>query len=453
MTCIQVEYLWQADGWLGPAWLETDGAGTIVKIYKERPTDKAVDCSFEGAMLPGFVNAHSHAFQLLMAGMAERHQPQSNDFWGWRQLMYQALSQLSPQSLKTIATTAFQQMLRHGYTHVVEFHYLQRDPKGQWYANETAMADALVEAATDVGIGLTLIPVYYHKSSFNQSIEDMQKRFYFASVDEYEALIQTLQKKYRSTPHVIIGSGVHSLRVADEDELEQLLNQPPIPGPVHLHIAEQQKEVNDCLQHWGKRPVEWLLEHVTLQNYHNLVHATHLTDQECADLSASPATVVICPSTEANLGDGIFPFAKYWDQGGRWAIGSDSQIGLCPMEELRWLDYSMRLQKMKRSNYLIDQTIELGDKLCLSAWQGSYQSAGLGQPLTEGQALNAITIDLNHYRLIGRSPEKILSTVVFTGDQSMINRVFQSGKIRYERDDGKDTKGSIPLRSLVNDLS
>lgn len=452
MGLIQVEYLWQAQGWLGPAWIKHDDSGKILEISSEKP-DGSVDQVFSGAMIPAFVNAHSHAFQYLISGLAENHNPGTSDFWGWRQLMYKALARLTPTDLKVAATTAFNQMLRRGYCHIVEFHYLQRDPNGEWYPEASAMADALIQAAAEVGMGITLIPVYYHQSSFDRPIEDGQKRFYFSSLEEYRTYVQSLHQAYQQHNHVLIGSGLHSLRTASQEEAIAILNEPAVAGPVHLHIAEQQKEVDDCLKHWGQRPMEWLLSNISLESHHHLVHATHLTKAECEELSQKDSTVVICPSTEANLGDGIFPFVEYWSQGGKWTFGSDSQVGLCPLEELRWLDYTMRLHRQKRFTYPSRVQGELGEQLCNMAWHAGNQAAGLAEPLSPGSPLNACILDLEHPRLIGKDPGSWLSSLVFAGDHSLIAKLIQGGKVRFEKQLGEQERAHPAYGALMKNIN
>lgn len=451
MSLIEVEYLWQASGWLNPGWIETDTQGIILKISGQKP-EQSITENFSGALIPSFVNAHSHAFQYLFAGLAENHQARTSDFWGWRSLMYQALTTITPEKLQVIATTVFQQMIRRGYAHVVEFHYLHRAPDGSFYSHCRAMADALIQAALNVGIGMTLVPVYYNRSSFDRPLEDGQKRFYFADIAEYQTFVRELHHVHHQTPNIQIGSGLHSLRVANQEDVISLMNQPPVTGPIHLHIAEQVKEVSDCLKHWGKRPVEWLLDHIELQSHHHLVHATHLTNSECDRLSRGPATVVICPSTEANLGDGIFPFAKFWSAGGHWSIGSDSQIGLCPLEELRWLDYTTRLQNRQRFNYQGQIYGELGDHLCQSTWSAGNQAAGLPAPLAVGSPLNACMIDLEHPRLIGKDPENWLSSLIFAGDQSIISRLFQAGVVRHDSRLKSTEQANHSYQNLVREI-
>lgn len=434
MKRLQVDHLWQNGEWLSPATIAIDNKGLIVDISQRRDQDSSGCQKLSGALVPSFVNAHSHSFQFLIAGLAEHNQTNSGDFWGWRDLMYQSLRYLTPERYEAAASQLFTLMLRYGYTHVVEFHYVHHDTNGRAYSSPLAMAEALIAAARKTGMKLTLVPVYYNQASFDQPIARSQRRFYFANINNYQKFVADLNTAYRSDRSLIIGSGVHSLRAASQDDLQQLLKNPPAAGPCHLHIAEQTKEVNDCLDAWGKRPVSWLLDHITLSRQHALVHATHLTEDECRALGTAEACVVLCPSTEANLGDGIFPFRDFANHGGNWAIGSDSQVGLDPWEELRWLDYAQRLALRQRHYRNYRGCQEQGTYLCQQAWIGGRQAAGLhDQPLTPGQPFDAILLQTNDPRLSHRAPDKFLSSVVFTGGSDLVTSVWVDGQPVWEK--------------------
>ncbi|HEY4556465.1 MAG TPA: formimidoylglutamate deiminase, partial [Lysobacter sp.] len=300
-----------------------------------------------GWQLPGIANLHSHAFQRAMAGLAERRGGAGDDsFWTWRETMYRFAARFDPDTLHAVATQLYVEMLEAGYTTVCEFHYLHHAPDGRAYADPAAMSRALVAAARETGIRLTLLPVLYMTGGFDgRALAERQRRFAH-SVDDYLALLESLRGE--TGPTVTVGCALHSLRAVPEDAMHAVLAALPDSTRVHVHIAEQTAEVDECVSVRGARPVRWLLDNAPVDARWTLVHATHLDAGEVRDLAASRATVAICPTTEANLGDGLFPLRDYLDAGGRWGIGSDSHVSVSPVEELRWLEYGQRLVTRRR---------------------------------------------------------------------------------------------------------
>uniref|UniRef100_UPI0031B59202 formimidoylglutamate deiminase n=1 Tax=Luteimonas sp. 4-12 TaxID=2027406 RepID=UPI0031B59202 len=314
-----------------------------------------------GWQLPGIANLHSHAFQRAMAGMAERQTDPADSFWTWRETMYRMAARFDPDTLHAVARQLYVEMLEAGYTTVCEFHYLHHAPDGRPYATPSAMSDALIQAARDTGIRLTLLPVLYMTGGFDgRALGERQRRFGH-DVDAYLALFAGLHAQQDA--HLRVGCALHSLRAVLPGAMQAVLAGLPSDARVHVHIAEQQPEVEDCVAVRGMRPVAWLLANADVDARWTLVHATHLDADEVAGIARSGATVAICPTTEANLGDGLFPLRDYLDAGGRWGIGSDSHISVSPVEELRWLEYGQRLASLRRNIAVGADTPSVGETL------------------------------------------------------------------------------------------
>jgi formimidoylglutamate deiminase len=344
--------LWTPAAWLDGRWqtevlLEVDGGGRWARIEAgvAAPPDAR---RLPGPVLPPLVNAHSHAFQRAMAGLAERREAAQDDFWSWRDAMYGVALSLTPQTLREVATRLYRELLRGGYTQVVEFHYVHHAPDGQAYADELAMAWALRDAARDVGIGLTLLPVLYAHRGFGQrGLHERQRRFRADA-----AFVAHAWRRLQATADLQLQAGValHSLRAAHADDIAALLAEVGEQVPcLHIHAAEQQAEVRDCVAATGLRPIEWLCRHQPLDARWQLVHATQATPAEVEALARTRAGVVICPGTEANLGDGLAPLPAYLQAGVPLTVGSDSQVTREWREELRWLEYGQRLQLQQRN--------------------------------------------------------------------------------------------------------
>jgi formimidoylglutamate deiminase len=285
--------------------------------------------------LPGCANLHSHAFQRAMAGMAERQTDPADSFWTWRETMYRMAARFDPSTLRDVAAQLYVEMLEAGYTGVCEFHYLHHAPDGRAYDDTAAMSRALIEAARETGIRLTLLPVLYMTGGFDgRALGERQRRFGF-DVDAYLRLLETLRRQEDAT--LRIGCALHSLRAVPEDAMRAVLAAMPAETRIHIHIAEQTAEVDECVAVRGARPVRWLLDHAAVDSRWTLVHATHLDAGEIAGIAATRATVAVCTTTEANLGDGLFPLRAFLDAGGRFGIGSDSHVSISPHADLRWL--------------------------------------------------------------------------------------------------------------------
>ncbi|HAA54021.1 MAG TPA: formimidoylglutamate deiminase [Myxococcales bacterium] len=434
----EFDALLQKEGWLSPAFVGLDDEGNITYLSDQPYPNAALVEKIEGYVVPGFQNAHSHAFQYAMAGLAE-HLPKgaaSDDFWSWRNAMYDLALHTTPEQMKAIATMLYAEMLRHGYTSVAEFHYLHHDPDGNAYEDLAEMGHCLMQAAQDVGIRITLVPIYYQLGGFETPATPKQRRFLSQCPEEYMALLDATQKAASHYPLARVGMGIHSMRAVPPEYIVQLYQQ-PMALPRHIHIAEQQKEIDACLAQLKQRPVEWLLDHVELGTQDHLVHATHMDEQECDRLAASGAHVVLCPSTEGNLGDGLFPLKRYVQQGGHWSIGTDSHVGLNPHEELRWLDYGQRLH-FERRNILCQRE---GDDSGEYAFFESLFSGrrAMGDMRTTcfsiGESFDAAIYDATHPLLACAPAARRLSTIVYALDAHALLGTMVQGvwRIREQR--------------------
>ena len=417
----------QNEGWLENRAVTIDRDGIIVDI--EQVNTNEVDA---GYALPGFQNAHSHAFQYAMAGLAEKHDANSEngDFWSWREAMYRLALNISPDQLEDIATMLYAEMVRHGYTSVAEFHYVHHDKNGKQYDNLAEMGSRLVAAAETAGINITLVPIFYQKGGFGVAPNERQKRFISSSVDDYMKLLDASQAVCKHYKGANIAIGIHSMRGVEPEHISEIAQFGPQNLPFHIHISEQLKEIEDAVDYLGKRPVEWLAENVALSERFHLVHATHLTDNETASIAQSGANVVLCPTTEGNLGDGIFPLRKYQELGGKWSIGTDSHVGLNPLEELRLLDYGQRLVSHKRDTF---NSAEQGDSglfaFEMASTAGRKAMNNFEEKFFEvGKPLNAIIYDDKSPLIGSTSIDNMASTILYSSDASMQETTIINGK-------------------------
>lgn len=413
----QFKSLLQQAGWLSPAYVGVDDSGTIQYLSRESPESPTAIEFINGFALPGFQNAHSHAFQYAMAGLAENHSAsKDDDFWTWREEMYKCALSVDPDQAEAIAAMLYAEMVRYGYTHVAEFHYLHHDKDGKHYNNLAEMGERMVAAAKTAGIKITLVPVFYQKGGFGQDPQPRQRRFISKTVDEYFHLLDDSAHAVKSHSHAQLGFSVHSLRAVNLEDIITTHNQGPPNLPFHLHVAEQKKEIEDCLAYCNKRPMQWLLENLPVSERFQLVHSTHLDDDELKKLAASKATVVLCPSTEGNLGDGIFRMKEYVKLGGHWCIGTDSHIGLNPFEEFRMIDYRQRLVTNKRNTiggdaaqYLMNESVQHG-RTAMGRMDADHFK--IGQPF------DALIVNAGTHLLADTSEKNRLASIVYTSDSS-----------------------------------
>ncbi|MCK7595638.1 formimidoylglutamate deiminase [Pseudomarimonas salicorniae] len=415
--------------WQRQVALDIDSDGFIARVA---PGSDAEDRErLAGWVLPAVPNLHSHAFQRAMAGMAERQGDPQDSFWTWRELMYRFAQRLQPAQLQAVAAQLYVEMLEAGYGHVCEFHYLHHDHDGHAYAPPSAMAEAIRAAADQVGIGLTLLPVLYQTGGFDgRPLSERQRRF-GCDTAQYLELVGAAS----GPAHPLQRGGLcfHSLRAAPEAAIREVLSAADPNQPIHIHIAEQVAEVEDCLAIRGARPVRWLLDRIGVDARWCLVHATHLDEAECVELAASGAVAGLCPTTEANLGDGLFPLRSYLEAGGRWGIGSDSHVSVSPVEELRWLEYGQRLRALRR-NVVAGQGESCGEVLLAGALAGGAQAAGvrigrLAGPDNEGPwRADLIVLDPRAVALAGASEADVIDRWLFAGNRSMVEAVMVGGR-------------------------
>ena len=373
--------------------------------------------------LPGIVNQHSHAFQRAMAGLAERMTHPSDSFWTWRETMYRMAGRFDPDTLHTVAAQLYAEMLEAGYTTVCEFHYLHHAPDGRPYDDAAMMSRALIAAARETGIRLTLLPVLYMTGGFDgRPLNERQRRFGH-TVDTYLHLFETLHREQDDTLRV--GCALHSLRAVPPDAMNTVLAALPDDARVHIHIAEQIGEVQDSLAIRGDRPVHWLLDNAEVDARWTLVHATHLDVDEVVGIARRGATVAICPTTEANLGDGLFPLRDYLDADGAWGIGSDSHISVSPVEELRWLEYGQRLMTRHRNIAATEAQPSVGEVLLAGVRASAAQSCGFADAAL---AADTVTLDGASPRLVGATPGDIADRWIFSGNRSAVDAVSVAGR-------------------------
>ena len=407
-----------------------------------------------GAVLPGMPNLHSHAFQRAFAGAAERRGPGEDSFWTWREAMYRLVANVDPDAIEAIAAQLFVEMLEAGYTSVGEFHYLHHDREGRSYACLAETSERIVAAAEHTGIALTLLPVLYTSSGFGGEPPSPEQRRFVNDVERYARLLETLFSRHGASDSVRIGAAPHSLRAVTPEDLDgalRSLHAMDARAPVHIHVAEQIREVEDCVRWCGLRPVEWLLEHASLDERWCLVHATHLTNAECAALAAGDATVGLCPTTEANLGDGIFPAVEFVEAGGRFGIGSDSQVSVNPVEELRWLEYGQRLVHRRRNLLASEHSPSTGRFLYEHAARNGARALGHASgALTPGRRADLVVVDSTLPALEGRHGDEMLDTLVFAGNANAVRDVMVAGRWRVR--DGRHLMRDAIRRQFAKTL-
>ncbi|RWR02110.1 N-formimino-L-glutamate deiminase [[Pantoea] beijingensis] len=414
-----------ADGWKHAVRIEVDAQGFISAVTPDSSSANAVPLS--GPVLPAIANLHSHAFQRAMAGFAEIAGDPQDSFWTWRDVMYRMVQRLSPEHVGHIAHYLYIDMLKGGYTQVAEFHYLHHQINGQPYAQDH-MLQQLITAAEGAGIGQTLLPVLYCHAGFGaQPPQDGQKRF-IQNTESYLRQQENLRKALVNKPLHNQGLCFHSLRAVTEQQMKEVLHASSSTLPVHIHIAEQVKEVNDSLAWSGERPVNWLLDRFDVNERWCLIHATHLDEGEIARLAASRSVAGLCPTTEANLGDGIFPATDYIALGGRWGIGSDSHVSLDVVEELRWLEYGQRLRDRRRNRIVSVDQPSVGDGLYRQAAAGGAQACGVKTgSLAVGQRADWLVLT-NDAWLGSCDDRALLNRWLFAGQRSQIHDVWVAGK-------------------------
>ncbi|MFP3515811.1 formimidoylglutamate deiminase [Pseudomonas sp. SIMBA_077] len=436
-------------GWANDVRIEVDAGGCLTHIQANADAQGAQ--RLNGTVLPGMPNLHSHAFQRAMAGLAEVAGNPNDSFWTWRDLMYRLVGKITPEQLGVIARQLYIEMLKAGYTSVAEFHYVHHDLSGQPYANPAELALRISEAARSTGIGLTLLPVLYSHSGFGGQAPNEGQRRFINSTEQYLNVQQQLKPLLAQQPAQQLGLCFHSLRAVTPEQMHEVLRASDTVCPVHIHIAEQQKEVDDCLRWSGKRPIQWLYDNVEVDARWCLVHATHATADEVRLMAQSKAVAGLCLTTEANLGDGIFPAVDYLAQGGRMGIGSDSHVSLSVVEELRWLEYGQRLRDQRRNRiYRSDQPM-IGRTLYDAALVGGAQAMGQSVAgLAVGQRADWLVLDGNDPYLATAQEDAILNRWLFAGGDRQVRDVVVNGQ--WVVRDGRHADEEASCRDFVRVL-
>jgi formimidoylglutamate deiminase len=441
--------LWAATAWVRGAWSQgvllhmgADGHWAEVRSGVVQPPPGAT--VLPGPAIPALANAHSHAFQRAFVGLAERRDGPHDDFWSWRDRMYGVALRITPEQLHAVARHLYTELLAGGFSHVVEFHYLHHAPDGKAYADEATMARALAQAAQDTGIGLTLLPVLYERAGFAQpALRDDQRRF---AADTERVLRLRDAIRGWALPQVAAGVAVHSLRAARPEGIHALARAlRGDPGPLHVHVAEQTAEVDDCLAATGRRPVQWLADEGLLDARWQLVHATHTAPGEIAAVAASGAGVVLCPGTEANLGDGLCDLPGWLASTTPLALGTDSHATRTASEELRWLEYGQRL-RLRRRNVAADAAVppaaqpSTAARLFERVLAGGAAAAGLGAAgLRTGARADLLVLDEADPALVGVPASHRLDAWVFAAPQRAIRQAWVAGRCRFDTRSPPDT--------------
>jgi len=400
-----------ADGWARDVRIIVH-AGRVAEIRSDAaPLAGDERCD---VLLPGMPNLHSHAFQRGMAGLAETRGPGADSFWSWREVMYRFALTMTPEQVEAVAAQLYVEMLEAGFTRVGEFHYLHHDNDGRPYANLSEMAERIASASDATGIALTLLPVFYAHSGFGGATPNEGQRRFVNDTNRFGRLLEASRKAVEKMNQAVVGIAPHSLRAATPAELTEIL---PLAqdGPVHIHIAEQVKEVEDCLAWSGARPVEWLLANQSVDARWCLIHATHMTEAETSGMARSGAVAGLCPITEANLGDGTFPAPLFLQQGGQFGVGSDSNVLIGISDELRQLEYSQRLA-LRARNVLAQPGQSNGRALFDLAVCGGNRALGAASAgIATGVAADLISLQGDHVTLAGKSGDALLDAWIFAG--------------------------------------
>ena len=418
---------WLPDGWRRNVVISVDPSGDIVDVAADDVVTTAR--LVNGTAIPGMPNAHSHAFQRTIAGLAERRNNNEDTFWSWREIMYRLAARITPESLNAIAAQVYADMLKAGYTSVCEFHYLHNQPDGKPYDDPLVMCHSLIDAAATAGIGLTLLPTLYQTSDFGGVPPLAMQRRFALDTDSYLSLLGKMRPSAQHAAQMEVGLAFHSLRAVPFESMRSVLDVQPASKVIHIHIAEQEREVAACSRSLGRRPIEWLMENAPVDSRWCLVHATHASASEVRAVAQTGATVVLCPTTEANLGDGIFPAADYLHAGGTFAIGSDSHIGLSPSEELRWLEYQARLQTCQRNVLVPNTDSSVGAFLWKRACDaGARASARRIGALEVGRRADVVVLDSSGPAFVGRVDDAVIDTFVFAAAGNAVRDVMVGGR-------------------------
>lgn len=420
-------------GWTSNVTITIDTDGFISNVNKDQKLPES-EITNVSVLLPSVSNLHSHSFQRAMAGLTEKHgNNKKDDFWTWRDLMYKFLKYLSPEDIFSITSLGQMEMLKSGYSSVSEFHYLHNQANGDKYDNISEISNVIIEASEYTGIGLNLLPVLYEQGGCDgRELIGGQKRF-LNTFDQYLKLVSNLEKIIKNNPDFNLGIAAHSMRAVKRESLILAYNLSK--SVFHMHIAEQENEIREISSFYGKRPVEWLLNNMDVNERFCLIHCTHMTDTETINLAKTGAIVGLCPVTEANLGDGIFNGKLFFENKGNFGVGTDSNISIDLRDELRMLEYSQRLKMQKR--VVISEKNEsngrsLFDKALISGAKAGSRKSG---KLEKGYWADCMSIDINKPDLFGASNDEILDKWIFTSQEKLVSNLWSAG--RHVIKDGK----------------
>ncbi|HUK02114.1 MAG TPA: formimidoylglutamate deiminase [Steroidobacteraceae bacterium] len=420
--------LWFRSALLSSGWAEgvrvQVSAGRIAGL--ELGARPAAEDERHAVALPGLANVHSHAFQRAMAGLTEIAGPLAEDFWTWREVMYRFVDRLSPDDVEAIAAWAYLEMLEAGFTRVAEFHYLHHDPAGRPYARPAEMAARIVAAAESTGIGLTLLPVLYAHADFGELPPERAQRRFLSSLEQYARILEDCRALCSGLAEAVVGVAPHSLRAVSPAQLDAIV-QLGANGPVHIHIAEQTREVEACLEWCRQRPVEWLIDHASVDANWCLVHALHMSETETRRVAESGAVVGVCPITEADLGDGILPTPLLLQCGGSIGVGTDSNVLIDAAAELRALEYAQRLALRRRNVLAGAQGASTGRTLYAAAVKGGAQASAGGGELALGRPADLISLNTDHPALSGRRDDALIDSLIFATRGQAIDCVWRGG--------------------------
>ncbi|SMC93898.1 formimidoylglutamate deiminase [Rhizobium sp. RU36D] len=416
-----------ADGWAANVVIAIDGHGRIAGIERG-PTGSAHAEIVRGPVVPAQANLHSHAFQRAMAGLAEQAGATEDSFWTWREAMYRLVARMRPDDIEIVATKLYSELLKGGFGHVVEFHYLHHADGGRRYDDGAETSLRILKAAETAGIGLTHLPVFYAHAGFGGTAPNQGQLPFVHDVDPFLKLLERLAPAC-AAQGARLGLAIHSLRAATPEEMRAVLAAERTGGPVHIHVAEQEREVEDCLAWSGRRPVEFLLDEMPVDDRWCAIHATHMTPQETARLARSGAVAGLCPVTEANLGDGIFPAADFLGFGGAFGIGTDSHVATSVAEELRLLEYGQRLRDRRRNRLASGSGASVGRTMFDAALSGGGRAAGLDtHGISVGARADLVVLDGDHPFIGTASGDQILDRWLFATGSDAVRDVMASGQ-------------------------
>ena len=429
------------DGWARDVRL-TIAAGRLQSVETQARPQPGDDRHAIG--IPGMPNLHSHAFQRGMAGLAEVRGTTADSFWTWREVMYRFVGRMTPDDIEAVAAQAYVEMLEAGFTRVGEFHYIHHDISGAPYGNVAELAER-IGAATDVtGISLTLLPVFYAHAGFGGQAPNEGQRRFINDIDGFAKLLDASRRAVANLPGAVVGLAPHSLRAATPEELAAAVELGQ-GGPIHIHIAEQTREVEDCLAWSGQRPIGWLMDHAAVDRRWCLIHATHATPDEIRRMAQSGAVAGLCPVTEANLGDGTFEAPGFLQQSGAFGIGTDSNVLIGVSDELRQFEYSQRLALQMRNAVTSEATPSTGRTLFDHALRGGSQALGVADAgLAEGASADIVALDADNAALTARSGDALLDSWIFAARRSPVDAVWVRGRKVVQ--DGRHHAGDVIAR-------